>query len=50
MRVIFYADREESDIVELPDNTTEEELNTKALDWLQSEVSACYEILDEKER
>ena len=47
MKVMFYVDADESDPYELPDDMTEDELEAEAFDWLDKNVGAHYEILDE---
>ena len=47
MRVIFYPDNFESDIIEVPDDITEDELNEKACDWVADNVAGFWKAVDE---
>lgn len=49
MRVIFACDKEESDEYELPNDTTHDELQEEAYQWLRDNVHAFYEVLDYEE-
>lgn len=46
-KVKFYVSQDESDVYEYPDNVSEEELETDAFFWMDNNVSAYYEIIDE---
>lgn len=46
MKVKFFVWSEESDVYEFPDDTTNEELETAASDWVADNISAAgYEIV-----
>lgn len=47
MRVIFYPDDWESDIIEVPDDITEDELNVMACDWVANNIAAFWKVVDE---
>ncbi len=47
MRVRFYPDDFESDIIEVPDDITEDELNEKACDWVADNVAGFWKVVDE---
>lgn len=48
MKVVFYPDITESEVVEVDSKLSKKELDALALDWLESNVSACYEIVEEE--
>ena len=48
MKVVFYVVQDESDVYEFPDNMTDDELRDKAFEWLDNNVGAYYEIVDEE--
>lgn len=45
MKVKFFVWSEESDVYEFPDDTTNEELETAASDWVVDNIGAGYEIV-----
>lgn len=47
MRVRFYPDDFESDIIEVPDDITEEELNEMACDWVANNIAGFWNVVDE---
>ena len=47
MRVIFYPDDFESDIIEVPDGITEDELNEMACDWVANNIAGFWKVVDE---
>ena len=49
MKVRFYVSEDESDVYEFPDDMTNEELDDAAFDWLDNNVAAYYEILDDND-
>ena len=46
MRVIFYPDDIDSDIITVPDYITEEELNDMACEWVSNNVCGFWKVLD----
>ena len=46
MRVIFYPDDIDSDIITVPDDITEEELNDMACEWVSNNVCGFWKVLD----
>ena len=48
MKVVFFCSRDESDVYDFPDDTSEEDLSDAAADWLVDNVSAGYEIIEEE--
>ena len=49
MKVVFYCSRDESDEYEFPDDTSEEELQEAADQWVVDNVGGGYEIIDDDE-
>lgn len=47
MKVIFYPDDIESDIIEVPDDISEDELNEMACDWVAENIVGCWDVVDE---
>lgn len=47
MRVRFYPDDFESDIIEVPDDITEDELNEMACDWVANNIAGFWNVVDE---
>ena len=47
MRVVFYPDDWESDIIEIPDDITEDELNEMACDWVANNIAGFWNVVDE---
>lgn len=50
MRVIFYPDDWESDIIEVPDDITEDELNEMACDWVANNIAGFWKFIGEDSR
>lgn len=50
MRVIFYPDDWESDIIEVPDDITEDELNEMACDWVANNIAGFWKFIGEDGR
>ena len=49
MKVRFYPDTFESDIIEVPDDITDDELNDMACEWVADSIPGFWEVLDRKE-
>ncbi len=49
MKVVFGCSREESDVYDYPDGTSERKLLRDAADWVADNVEGFYEIIDEEE-
>lgn len=47
MKVIFYPDDIESDVIELPDDISEDELNDMACDWVANNVAGFWDVVEE---
>lgn len=47
MRVVFYPDDWESDIIEVPDDITEDELYEMACDWVANNIAGFWKVVDE---
>lgn len=47
MKVVFYPDSIESDIIELPDDISEDELNDMACDWVANNVAGFWDVIEE---
>ena len=47
MRVRFYPDDFESDIIEVPDDITDDELNEIACDWVANNIAGFWNVVDE---
>lgn len=47
MKVIFYPDYMESDVYEVPDDTSEEDLNEMAYDWINNNVGGLWKAVEE---
>lgn len=47
MRVRFYPDDFESDIIEVPDDITDDELNEMACDWVANNIAGFWNVVDE---
>ena len=45
MKVIFYPDDIESDIIDVPNDFTEDELFQEACDWVADNVCGFYKII-----
>ncbi len=46
MRVIFYPDDIDSDIITVPDDITEEELSDMACEWVSDNVCGFWKVLN----
>ena len=46
MKVRFYPDDIESDVIEVPDDITEDELYDMACDWICNNVSGFWDIVE----
>lgn len=46
MRVRFYPDDFKSDIIEVPDDITDDELNEMACDWVADNIAGFYEVVE----
>ena len=49
MKVIFYPDDVESDIYDVPDDITEDELSDMACEWVADNVQGFLEVIGEGE-
>lgn len=49
MRIRFYPDTFESDIMEVPDDITEEELNDMACEWVADNIPGYWKVIGGKE-
>lgn len=47
MKVVFYPDDIESDVIELPDDISEDELNDIACDWVANNVAGFWDVIEE---
>ena len=47
-RVVFYVSQDESDVYEYPDDVTDEELEAAAFEWMDNNVAAYFEVIDDK--
>lgn len=47
MKVVFYPDSIASDVIELPDNISEDELNDMACDWVANNVAGFWDVIEE---
>lgn len=47
MKVVFYPDSIESDIIELSDDISEDELNDIACDWVANNVAGFWDVIEE---
>lgn len=47
MKVVFYPDNIESDVIELPDDISEDELNDMACDWVANNVAGFWDVIEE---
>ena len=45
MKVQFYPNDIESDVIEVPDDTSEEELNDMACEWVADNVAGFWRIV-----
>jgi hypothetical protein len=49
MKVRFYPDNDCSDVFEVPDNTTDEELSDMACDWVANHVGGFCVVVEDDE-
>lgn len=49
MRIRFYPDTFESDIIEVPDDITEEELNDMACEWVADNIPGYWRVIGGEE-
>ena len=49
MKVIFYPNDIESDVIEVPDEITEDGLNDMACDLVCDNICGCWRIIEEEE-
>ncbi len=49
MRVIFFPDDIDSDVIDVPDNITEDELYDMACEWVANNVCGFWRIVGEAE-
>ena len=49
MKVQFYPYNIDSDVIEVPDDITDDELNDMACEWVADNVCGYYKIVDEDE-
>lgn len=47
MKVVFYPDGIESDVIEVPDDISEDELNDMACDWVANNVAGFWDVIEE---
>lgn len=47
MKVQFYPDDIDSDVIEVPDDITEDELYEQASEWVADNVSGFWRVIDE---
>ena len=47
MKLIFYPDDIESEVIELPDDISEDELNDMACDWVANNVAGFWDVIEE---
>ena len=47
MKIIIYPHDIESDVIEVPDDITEDELNDMACDWVVDNVAGCWKVIRE---
>lgn len=50
MKVIFYPDDVESDIFDVPDDITEDELSDMACEWVADNVQGFWKVIEEGEQ
>lgn len=50
MRVQFYPDYIDSDVITVPDDISEDELSDMACEWVANNVPGFWRVLDECER
>lgn len=47
MKVVFYPDNIESDVIEVPDDISEDELDDMACDWVADNIAGFWDIIEE---
>lgn len=47
MKVVFYPDGIESDVIEVPDDTSDDELDDMACDWVADNVAGFWDVIEE---
>lgn len=47
MKVVFYPDNIESDVIEVPDDISEDELDDMACDWVVDNVAGFWDVIEE---
>lgn len=47
MKIVIYPNDIESDIIEVPDDITEDELNDIACDWVADNVAGFWRVIGE---
>lgn len=47
MRVVFYTDYFESDIIEVPDDITKYDLDEMACEWVDDNITVFWDVVDE---
>lgn len=47
MKVVFYPNNIESDVIEVPDDVSEDELNDMACDWVADNVAGFWDVIEE---
>lgn len=47
MRVVFYTDYFESDIIEVPDDITKDDLDEMACEWVADNITGFWDVVDE---
>lgn len=47
MKVVFYPNNIESDVIEVPDDISEDELNDMACDWVADNVAGFWDVIEE---
>lgn len=47
MKVIFYPDDIDSDVITVPDDITEDELSDMACEWVANNVAGFWTVIDD---
>lgn len=47
MKVVFYTDYFESDIIEVPDDITKDDLDEMACEWVADNITGFWDVVDE---
>ena len=50
MKVRFYPDDIDSDVIDVPDDITEDELNDMACEWVSNNVPGFWTVIESDER